>query len=201
MPERFNQAAETWDQNSTKVRLAHAIADGILKKIPLNAKMHLMDFGAGTGLLSEPIISRIGRLTAVDLSEKMLQQLQAKPAFKHKAETLCRDILAHPLAQRFEGIISAMALHHVENTRLLLRTFAAHLRPGGFIALADLDSEDGSFHSHGNEGVFHFGFEREALKKLLEGCGFENIAFETVFVFEKKRASYPVFLLTAYYRP
>jgi len=37
--------------------------------------------------------------------------------------------------------------------------------PGGEIAIADLDKEDGDFHAD-NEGVMHFGFERGEFKKV-----------------------------------
>lgn len=70
------------------------------------------------------------------------------------------------MTERFDGIISAMALHHIKDTQHLLRTFTSHLHPGGFIALADLDREDGSFHTHGNEGVFHFDLNA----KISRGC-------------------------------
>ena len=40
-----------------------------------------------------------------------------------------------------------MAMHHVEDTAHFLKTLYDHLNPGGFIAVADLDKEDGSFHS------------------------------------------------------
>jgi len=53
-----------------------------------------------------------------------------------------------------------MALHHIESTQALVQVFSDHLKPGGMVALADLDKEDGSFHPEGSEGIFHRGFER-----------------------------------------
>jgi tRNA (cmo5U34)-methyltransferase len=52
------------------------------------------------------------------------------------------------------------------------------LRPGGRLAAADLDPEDGSFHGD-NTGVFHLGFERPALKALLEKTGFQEVRITT----------------------
>ncbi|NIV32583.1 MAG: methyltransferase domain-containing protein, partial [Anaerolineae bacterium] len=68
------------------------------------------------------------------------------------------------LERQFDLIVSAMALHHVEDTERLLQRFHQHLSPGGGIALADLDQEDGSFHPPEVEGVFHDGFDRTALE-------------------------------------
>ncbi|MCK5386570.1 MAG: class I SAM-dependent methyltransferase, partial [Gammaproteobacteria bacterium] len=68
---------------------------------------------------------------------------------------------------------------------------------GAKVALADLDSEDGSFHPADIEGVFHDGFDRENLKKMLEKNGFKDIQFITAHTVNKEVKSYPVFLVTA----
>ncbi|HMV67737.1 MAG TPA: methyltransferase domain-containing protein, partial [Myxococcota bacterium] len=105
--------------------------------------------------------------------------------------------LAAPLAERFDLIVSAMAMHHVEDTAALLRSLRAHLAPGGQIALADLDAEDGSFHPPGVEGVFHAGFERAALGAAIEAAGFSAPRFTTACVVHRDGREYPVFLVTA----
>ena len=68
---------------------------------------------------------------------------------------------------------------------------------GGFVALADLDSEDGSFHPPGTEGVYHHGFDRDALTGLLEAAGFEDVKFQTAVEVPKEGSSYPIFLVVA----
>ena len=90
-----------------------------------------------------------------------------------------------------------MAMHHVEDLEALFRSFHAHLRPGGFIAIADLEAEDGSFHSHGNEGVHHLGFERESLRTLIKGAGFVSVRFHHACTVEKEGKEYPIFLVAA----
>jgi len=59
---------------------------------------------------------------------------------------LCRDITQTPTGNKYDLIINAMAMHHVEDTDNMLSAFSAHLKTGAKIALADLDKEDGSFH-------------------------------------------------------
>ena len=73
----------------------------------------------------------------------------------------------------------------------------SHLKPNGQIALADLDTEDGHFHSENTEGVYHFGFDRKELKHLFEENGFKNVEFVTTHTIDKAGKPYPVFLLTA----
>ena len=128
----------------------------------------------------------------------MLEALAAKEELQGKVECRCQDILESPLEERFDGVVSAMALHHVEDTEALVARFAEQLKPGGLIALADLDREDGSFHEPGTEGVFHHGFDRAALQSILETAGFEDVQFVTALEVEKEdKGPYTVFLVTA----
>ncbi|HHH72673.1 MAG TPA: class I SAM-dependent methyltransferase [Sulfuricurvum sp.] len=194
---RFDTAAADWDKGDLRQHIARNVAETILKHIPLNDSMDLLDFGAGTGLLTYNILPHVRSVTAVDTSPKMLEMLQSKSTPEHQVKTACCDITQMPLSETFDGIISSMAMHHVEDTSAFLQTLYDHLNPGGFIAIADLDKEDGNFHSHGNDGVFHFGFERETLTKLAEQEGFTAISFCTALTIEKPDRPYPVFLFTA----
>jgi SAM-dependent methyltransferase len=127
----------------------------------------------------------------------MLDKLVAKPELKQKVTGVCQDILDQPLDSKFDLIVSAMAMHHVEDTDKLMETFNQHLNAGGKLALADLDKEDGSFHPADVEGVYHHGFDRLELQAILERHGFEQISFSTAHTVEKNEKHYPVFLLTA----
>ena len=88
-----------------------------------------------------------------------------------------------------------MTLHHVEDTQRLFAEFFRLMNPGGWLAIADLDSEDGSFHPD-TTGVMHYGFDRAHIQRQLETCGFSNIAASTAAILSRAR-DYPVFLITA----
>jgi hypothetical protein len=90
-----------------------------------------------------------------------------------------------------------MAMHHVRDTETLVRAFADLLVPGGRVALADLDLEDGSFHPPQTEGVFHHGFDRDALRAMLERNGFSDVEFRTAQELQRDGQRYSVFLVTA----
>lgn len=156
-----------------------------------------MDFGAGTGLICAHVAPRVEKIYAVDISESMLERLAAKPELQGKVEPICQNILETPLDEKVDLIMSAMAMHHVEDTEQLLRVFADHLEPGGMLALADLDKEDGSFHPADTEGVFHQGFDRVAIQALLEKQGLDAIEFSTAVEVTREGKSYPIFLVTA----
>jgi hypothetical protein len=64
-------------------------------------------------------------------------------------------------------------MHHIRDIEPLLASFYNALLPEGYLALADLDEEGGSFHND-PVGVFHNGFKRDALEKMLRAAGFES---------------------------
>jgi hypothetical protein len=63
--------------------------------------------------------------------------------------------------------------------------------------VADLDPEPGTFHPPDTEGVFHHGFDREALGAKLAAAGFRDVAFETILEVEREGRAYSIFLVTA----
>ncbi len=48
----FEHKSKSWDGKSVRVKNAKEIAEAIIENIRLNKNMHLLDMGAGTGLLS-----------------------------------------------------------------------------------------------------------------------------------------------------
>lgn len=197
MSERFDKAAGDWDKGDMRQNIAHAVFKTIVSRIALLKTMNIMDFGAGTGLLSFKIAPMVKSVTGVDLSVKMLEQLEAKNTSELRVEPICQDIMLKPIGLSYNGIVSSMAIHHVEDTYGLFKRFYEHLKRDGFIAIADLEEEDGTFHSHGNDGVHHFGFNKEALRKTLEEIGFKNIRFHHAYTVEREDGKYPIFLVTA----
>lgn len=197
MADLFEEKAKDWDANERRTNLSRAIGNTILEQVALNERMTVMDFGAGTGLVSGAIAPRVRRIVAVDTSQAMLEKLAAKPELQGKVDIFCRDITESPLEDRFDLVVSAMTLHHVKDIPALFQTFAQHLNTGGTVALADLDKEDGSFHPQGTEGVFHSGFDRDELRRTMQNNGFEKVEFVTAHTINGDRGDFPVFLVTA----
>ncbi|MCO5104201.1 MAG: methyltransferase domain-containing protein [Burkholderiaceae bacterium] len=196
-PTHFDTAARDWDQRPTSLQLA-AVPGRLLARLPLQASDHVLDFGAGTGLLSTAIAPQVAQVTALDMSAAMLQVLDEK-GFAN-ITTRQQDIFAG-LPEQYHAIVSCMAMHHIADTAALLRAFAAALHSGGRIALVDLVQEDGSFHgdkaANVDKGVQHFGFEPGALQALAEQAGLMDIGFNEILrVQQRNGRAYPLFLMT-----
>lgn len=199
----FDSKARQWDENPVFRERAEKIAACIRAAVPLSPSMTALDYGSGSGLLSFPLKDELGFITLKDTSAGMLAVAQEKIAAQGVSNMAVRqtDLTAAPLPnERYDLIYSSMTLHHIPDTDAILRTFHSLLNPGGWLAIADLDQEDGSF--HGIEVDVHHGFDRETLASQVRAAGYVALRFETVFEIVKdlpdggKRA-YPVFLMVA----
>lgn len=195
--QRFDLEAATWDDNPRRVRLAKAVADAIIRRLPLTRAMDVLDFGCGTGLLTLNLLPHIRSITGADTSSEMLEMLRKKVEVHglHHVDTLLLEP-HEPLVprKRYDLITSSMTLHHIQDLEALFHQFQACLGPGGRIALADLDKEDGTFHEN-VEDVHHLGFERNELLALLGHAGFEDLEATTAFEVRRNGRDYPVFLI------
>lgn len=79
MSDHFNEKAKNRDTDEIVKKLSSSVGASILQNTRLNENMDVMDFGAGTGLISYHIAPFINKIIAVDISEAMLDKLAAKP--------------------------------------------------------------------------------------------------------------------------
>ncbi len=113
--------------------LSTGIGATLLKEIPFHDRMEVMDFGAGTGLICSHVAPLVKKITAVEISESMLDKLMSKQEIQGKVKTVCQNIMETPLDEKFDLIMSAFALHHVKDTDRLIQSLANHLKPGASI--------------------------------------------------------------------
>jgi len=192
--DKFAFKAKNYEQKLRRLKTAQDIANKIKKNISLKKDMHLIDFGAGTGLLLEQILPKVKKITAIDISPSMIEVLRDKKL--KNVEILKLDLIKESLDIKVDGIISSMTMHHIKDIEAMFKKFYSMLNSGGFIAIADLDKEDGSFHSV-DTGVEHFGFDREEFINFAKEAGFKNIKIEDATIISKSYGDYKVFLLTA----
>jgi 2-polyprenyl-3-methyl-5-hydroxy-6-metoxy-1,4-benzoquinol methylase len=200
----FDAAALTWDENPGRVKMAGDVARAVRDTIRLTPEMDVLDFGCGTGLLTLQLQPFVRTITGTDSSAGMLDVLNKKISTAGLANV--KTSLFDPeqestLTGDYDLIVSSMTFHHVPEIRNLLSLLHTHLRPGRWIAVADLDLDGGRFHDS-NDGVFHHGFDRSLLKKEMEAAGFRAIRNRTAAIVHKsspvcQEKSFTVFLMTA----
>ena len=191
MNSRFDEAAAQWDDNPDRVELARAIGAAISRAVPLQPEWRVLDYGAGTGLLTLNLLPHVSSILALDTSTGMLEKLAQKLATARIANVQTRlwNLEAEPYPDTgFDLAVSSMTLHHIRDIALVLRRLGALLKPGGWLAAADLDAEDGSFHGQ-REDVFHQGFERTQIVEWLAAAGFTRISVSNAHSVRKPAAS------------
>ncbi len=203
MINEFDSKAAGWDLNPMHMERSKAVAKQIIERIPLEPWMKALEFGAGTGLTSFLLFDHLGEITMMDNSLEMIKIMKnkIKTAKAGNLKALFFDLEKNSWSEgKFDLILTQMTLHHVSDIKDIIQKFCLMLNPGGYIAVADLYSEDGSF--HGDDFTGHKGFDVEYLSKLLRKKDFTNISHEKCFVINKKLSDdetkeFDVFLLTA----
>lgn len=203
MSHEFDEKAETWDDDPGRTARAAEVAKRVLESIPLDGDTQVLDFGSGTGLLGFHLLTHVASVTFADPSEGMLAQVRRKLEAGGFTNGLTHriDPDALELPRSYDAIVSLMALHHVANPEEVIRFVASHVAPGGWLALCDLDTEDGTFHDDPHADVHH-GFDRDALVSLVDSLGLEEARAVTAHVMRREHPGgardYPLFLLTAH---
>jgi predicted TPR repeat methyltransferase len=192
----FDKKAKDWDKGATRVNGTLTIAEAIASRYNFHNEMEVLDFGVGTGLLGFEIAKKVKKVYGVDTSTQMLEKVKEKNSEELSIEPILQDIIQTPLEKCFDALVSSMTLHHIEDLELFFSTIYNNIKEDGFIAIADLELEDGTFHSD-NTGVFHFGFEEELLLNVAQKCGFKDVVFENINTINKPHKDFGVFLLTA----
>ena len=199
----FEKEAAVWDAEPRRVKLAQDVAEAIIRELQPTKDLDALDFGCGTGLVTLRLQPLVRSITGVDSSPGMLAVLQDKVKKQGLANVRPQFVdfeRGGEVKGRFNLLVSSMTMHHVADTAALLRLWFELLLPGGRLGVADLDTEDGSFHGD-NTGVYHQGFERAGVQALLEEAGFGEVRATTAASVVKEIAGqglreFTVFLLT-----
>ncbi|MEI6577456.1 MAG: class I SAM-dependent methyltransferase [Bacteroidota bacterium] len=203
MTNHFDQAAQNWDSNPIHNERTKAIAAEMIHSIPLRDDMKALEFGSGTGLLSFALKDHLLEIVLMDNSIEMNKQSVAKI----EAIGLSHFTPIHFDLEKddygkgsFDIIFTQMALHHVKDVTALIGKFYNLLNVGGYIAIADLYAEDGTFHDSNFDG--HYGFEPDFMIETLTKVGFTQTILKSCFEINRpenddKQKVFPVFLVVA----
>jgi len=203
IPSEFDSKAADWDKNPMHWDRSVAITDLIKQLIPINKNMTALEFGAGTGIASFLLKDHLKEITLMDNSVEMVKVIKEKIHVTgvKNLKTLHFDLENDDYSkEKFDVIFTQMVLHHITGVEQVLDRFYSLLNPTGYLAIADLSPEDGSFHGDGFAG--HRGFNVDNLADLLRHRGFTNVTHRKCFVIDRKISEtdtkkFDVFLLTA----
>jgi ubiquinone/menaquinone biosynthesis C-methylase UbiE len=203
----FNDKAKEWDKKQQFHERARIIAVEIKKFLKLNNEMRALDFGCGTGMLSNNFRDDFKSITLIDTSSGMLDVLKEK-IINEKITNFTPILLDlssenfSPEVDPFDVIYTSMTLHHVTDTASIISKFSSILKVGGYVCIADLVSEDGRFHQGDVDPNIHHGFDRTKLELIMHNAGLEPVFYKVILDIDREFEDgevkkYPVFLIIA----
>lgn len=170
----FDAVAPRWDEmrqeffrEDVRRIAAEAAAAG--------AGTRALDVGAGSGFLTEELLRRGARVTAVDASPAMVDELRRRfPGLDARVA----DAERLPFADAgFDAVLANMCLHHVERPAVALGEMARVLRPGGRLVVTDLDAHGSTFLREEHHDRW-MGFARADVAAWLRAAGLREVAVE-----------------------
>ncbi|MCX6223952.1 MAG: class I SAM-dependent methyltransferase [Bacteroidia bacterium] len=199
----FDIKAAEWDNNPIHWDRSRAIVEEMIKRIPLIKEMTALEYGAGTGIASFLLKDYLKEITLMDNSSEMVrvisEKIKASGATNLRALNFDLENTDYSV-EKFDLIFTQMVLHHVADIQNVLMRFSKLLNPGGYLAIADLYPEDGTF--HGPDFTGHKGFNVEILSSQIRKQGFKNVSHQQCFIINKRISDteikpFPVFLIVA----
>lgn len=199
---KFDKQAAVWDDNPVRLERAKAVAEQIRKSIPNMQQMRGLEYGCGTGTLSFELRPFLNSIVLADNSKGMLEVLENKISKSGYSNMKPKylDLTETGLVDSFDIIYALMSIHHIVDVDKLIKSFYDLINKSGYLCIADLVEEDGSFHGEGFTG--HNGFSKELLTGIMERLGFEVLCWEICYNNIKKLEDgtekvFPLFLAIA----
>jgi predicted TPR repeat methyltransferase len=200
--QRFDDSAATWDDDPAKVERGRIVAAAVRAAVPVGLTARVLEYGAGTGLTAQALVGHVGRITLADPSAGMRAVMEDKVTsgtFPSDTRVWDLDLVRDEVpADRFDLIVTVLALHHIPDLDPVLAGFATLLDDGGHLCIADLEEDpEGAFHQHLDHFHGHDGFRRDDLQARLEAAGLTDVTFEHCFDVHKDDRVFPAFLAVA----
>ncbi len=119
-----------------------------ISQLRLQAGQAILDIACGTGRNFPLIIDKIGaggKLVGVDYTGAMLARAREQVERRgwKNVELIQADAAQIELGQKFDGALSTLAIGVIPDYRGALKRMAAHIKPGGRLAIGDAKRSSG----------------------------------------------------------
>jgi ubiquinone/menaquinone biosynthesis C-methylase UbiE len=183
----FDELAGKFDRQYVPGRSWKGVAEALLKLMP---PMVIADLGAGEGTISQLMAQRAKKVIAIDNSEKMVE-FGAELARKHgigNMEYRLGDLEDVPIRSGTVDLaFLSQALHHARHPNRALEEARRILKPGGRVAILDLNRHHFEEAREMYADVW-LGFTELELERYLKVGGFKNV--ETAVVYKEPESPY-----------
>jgi ubiquinone/menaquinone biosynthesis C-methylase UbiE len=165
----FDAVAPDWDAMRSGF-FSERVREAALDALGVERGRCAADVGAGTGFMTEALIDRGLTVVAIDESPRMLAVLRERLG-ETSVECRLSDGRSLPLETgSVDYAVANMYLHHVASPADAIREMVRILRPGGALAITDLDAHDFEFLREEHHDRW-LGFSHDDVRQWLEQAG------------------------------
>ncbi len=139
--EFFNNIAEKWDSICCH---PEEKIEYIFDKINLEKGSSVLDIGSGTGIIIPYIEKEIGmegKLTALDVSEKMIEISKKKHSYNN-LNFAVEDFYLYSCSEKYDCIIAYSCYPHFTDSKAFFEKAYSLLKKGGKIVIAHVEGRD-----------------------------------------------------------
>jgi len=188
MSSEWDEYARDWDSNEDVVSYSENAFQSLCEVVSPDG-LNVLDFGCGTGSLTEKLAQHANGIVALDTSPAMLAVLKGKSlsnvvtiAEELSDELLLKNVLLQP---EFNLIVASSVcgfLSDYEGTLRLLKSLLAH---GGWFVQWDWLA---------TEAEHETGLTKEAVLSALRGAGFRKVSVSTPFAMASAKGEMDVLM-------
>lgn len=174
MSSQWDECAATWEENGTTADFAKACFQQLRQTTKLSGKI-VLDFGCGTGQLSQLMANKAKQIVALDSSEAMIEELEKKRLLNVEpvVDSLTRGLVAqHPAFRpQFDVVVASSVCGFITNLQETINLIYTLLDEYGVFIHWDWLAQEG-----GDQGL-----SASLVQQTLESAGFSEVMVSTPF--------------------
>jgi len=173
----FKEVANQWDMMRQEF-FSEAVREKAYEIAEVKDGQLAADIGAGTGFVTEGLLQKGLKVIAVDQSDEMLDQMKQKFKDFEGVEYLRGEAEHLPIEDdTVDYAMANMYLHHVDDPLVAIKEMVRILKPGGKIAITDLDEHNHEFLKLEHHDRW-MGFKRNDVEHWFLAAGMKNVAID-----------------------
>ncbi len=175
----FDMVAREWD-NMRSGFFSENVRQKALDVAKAQRGKVAADIGAGTGFMTEGLVSHGLRVIAVDESQEMLDVMRRKFRDVEEVDYRLGEAEHLPIAdESVDYVFANMYLHHVDSPQKAIAEMARILKPGGKLVITDLDEHHYEF-LRTEQSDRWLGFQRQQIQRWFTGVALKNVSVDCV---------------------
>jgi arsenite methyltransferase len=135
----------------SKKRMERLHVPEVVQLLGIEAGSSVADIGAGSGLFTDRFAESVGptgRVFAADANPELVAHLRKRfsPDKAPNVTVVQTDRSGATLPEKVDLAFVCLTLHHIPDPEEYVRTLAAHLKPGGRIAVIEFEAHSSMHH-------------------------------------------------------